>query len=396
MDAPLEVLELKEFEPREIPEADLPWAIAEQIHIRYGDQVSVELPSFKNGRRWRLTAQGWVGYLPLSAPWGIRLVPKTPIGNIVRMLEYAYGLESLRFYSEISACSSLEEFFSELATILAKRVLDRSRRGLYRTYVGQEEALPYLRGRMLVAERARRPWDVHVGCAFEEHTTEVEENQLLAWTLACVLRSGLCQRDAAASVRQAYRAVHPHAAPVPFDPADCLGRLYNRLNADYEPMHALCRFFLDCSAPAHRHGDHSSLPFAVNMAMLFERFVGEWLRRHLPPHLTLTLQEPVSVGAGAKVSFQIDLVLYDAASGCPLAVLDTKYKVPQLAASDDVAQVVAYAQLKGCRDAFLLYPIALSAPIDAPFRDVRVRTVGFRLGGDLDAGGLDMIRQLTA
>ena len=48
----------------------------------------------------------------------------------------------------------------------------------------------------------------------------------------------------------------------------CVGRTYNRLNADYEPMHALCRFFLENSGPAHARGDRSMLPFLVNMPRL--------------------------------------------------------------------------------------------------------------------------------
>jgi len=36
-------------------------------------------------------------------------------------------------------------------------------------------------------------------------------------------------------------------------------------------LHALCRFFLENSGPAHSSGGHTCFPFLVDMAQLFER-----------------------------------------------------------------------------------------------------------------------------
>ena len=74
--------------------------------------------------------------------------------------------------------------------------------------------------------------------------------------------------------------------------------MYHRLNRDYEVLHALCRFFLENSGPAHSSGGHTFFPFLVDMAQLFERFVAGWLQKHLPPdkllpqcHVQLSDQE---------------------------------------------------------------------------------------------------------
>jgi len=61
-----------------------------------------------------------------------------------------------------------------------------------------------------------------------------------------------------------------------------MGRRYIRQNADYATLHALCRFFLEQAGPTHELGRHRMLPFVVEMAALFERFVVAWLRVHLP------------------------------------------------------------------------------------------------------------------
>ena len=73
------------------------------------------------------------------------------------MLEYAYRLDfvvvEILFESE-----TLKEFYESLAQILAKRVLDRKRKGLYRKYINIQEELPYIRGRIQFQEIYKKPW----------------------------------------------------------------------------------------------------------------------------------------------------------------------------------------------------------------------------------------------
>ena len=121
-----------------------------------------------------------------------------------------------------------------------------------------------------------------------------------------------------------------------------MGRRYNRLNTDYLPLHALCRFFLESSGPIHEPGGKRMLPFLVDMARLFELFVAEWLQQHLPRTVRLSPQDIVRIGSTGSVEFRIDLTLHDADFGTP-AVMDTKYKITDTPTSDDVAQIVASA-----------------------------------------------------
>jgi len=54
-------------------------------------------------------------------------------------------------------------------------------------------------------------------------------------------------------------------------------------------------------------------------------------------------------------------------------VLDTKYKVPQTASTDDIAKIVAYAESQGCDDAYLVYPEQLVHPLNIQVGGKRVR-----------------------
>jgi 5-methylcytosine-specific restriction enzyme subunit McrC len=389
------VLELREYEEISIDPSEIREEYGEYLHREYGDKVSVEPPSFKTDQKWVFKSQGFVGFIPIAEDLGISLQPKVELGNLFRMLEYAYNLK-INFFEGVTQSESLRDFYERLANVLAKRVLDRARRGVYRTYLDDRDQLPYLRGTLDVRSLLRRPWEVKLACEFQEHTADIEENQLLTWTLRKIVRSGACSERVLPTARKAYRSIQSFASLQPFSPEACVGRLYNRLNDDYQPMHALCRFFLENTGPTHRLGDRDMLPFLVNMANLFERFVARWLEGHKPPDLGVQAQEHVHIGDDHDLQFRIDLVITDEATGQAKAVLDTKYKKAEKPAEGDVQQVVAYAVAKRCREAILVYPRHLPRPLDERVGDIRVRTAVFSLDGDIERNGEVFLKELDS
>ena len=86
----------------------------------------------------------------------------------------------------------LGSFSERFAEVLAEGVIGRGRKGFYRAYVDRNGELPYLSGRININHLARRPWSVRRECAFQEHTPDVNVNQVLAWTLFLIARTGLC------------------------------------------------------------------------------------------------------------------------------------------------------------------------------------------------------------
>lgn len=381
------VLKLSEYKTERFPPDAITEEVGRLVWQEYSGKVEIESPSFRNNYHWELTSQGWVGYIPLSNHLGLSLKPKVSLGNLFRMLEYAYDLESFKFLPGLFDAQSLEEFYERLASVLARRILDRGRKGLYREYLSYEEQLPYVSGRLDLQPMVREPWKVRPRCHYQEHTADIEENQILAWTLSVIGRSGLCTERVSPQVRRAYHLLQSAVSLQPFRARDCVGRLYNRLNDDYHPLHALCRFFLEHGGPAHNLGDRTMLPFLVDMALLYERFVAEWLRAHLPTDLKLKSQERIDIDAAGRIQFKADLVLYDAATDTPVCVLDTKYKNPNSPATGDIAQVIAYAEAKGCRHAFLIYPTTLPNPLCANVGTKKVGALTFSLEGDIEAQG---------
>jgi 5-methylcytosine-specific restriction enzyme subunit McrC len=80
-------------------------------------------------------------------------------------------------------------------SILARRVLDRTRKGLYRSYIGETDDLPYVRGQLDVSGAMLNSIRgiPHIPCYYEEHTADLEDNRILLWTLHQVRRQALRQ-----------------------------------------------------------------------------------------------------------------------------------------------------------------------------------------------------------
>ena len=135
------------------------------------------------------------------------------------------------------------------------------------------------------------------------------------------------------------------------------------------------------------------MPFLVNMPRLYELFVPKWLSAYLPDLISLVPQERAYLDETSGLYFDIDLVLRDTSTVAILCVLDTKYKDTTVPATDDVAQIVAYAEKMGCQEAILVYPRSLPRSLEARVGDIRVRSLSFCLEGDVDEAGHRFMRK---
>ena len=388
------IIEITEYQDKSFTHQEIPDSVGQELYDKYKKQIDIEFPSYTTRNQWRLKSKGWVGYIPVNPEFGLKINPKVPIKNLFGMLEYAYNLKDFRFLDGLMDCESLQEFYSYLANLLAQKILERCRKGLYRTYLPKTEQLAYVRGRLDMQQVIQKPWDVKLKCHYEEHTADIAENQILAWTLYIIGHSGLCSDRVSPTVRKAYHALQGLVTPQPYRVEDCIDRQYNRLNEDYLILHNLCRFFLDNSSPSHEMGNHKTLPFLIDMARLYELFVAEWLKKNAPPNYSFKQQHLIDVGQNRQ--FILDILLCDAVTGKALAVLDTKYKSPEKAANSDIHQMISYANTTNCKQAFLVYPVDLKQPLYIKSNDIQVRNLTFSLNDHLDRAGQTFLNKLLS
>ncbi len=389
---------LSEYETITLPAAQLPTHVGEQLWRtldQNGKKLLVSFPSPKTENQWQLTAQGWVGQVQVPHQLTLTITPKVPIARLFQLWEMTYDLRLADLAKGLTDVASVPEFFSLLAHILAQRVIRRGRQGFQQAYLPQTAVLPYVRGKLLPSALAHSSPTVQLACRYDAHTTDIPDNQMIAYTLHQIARSGQCSPTAQTAVRRAYHLLQPLVTIRPFQPIDCQNRSYSRLNQDYAILHALCRFFLEHTGPLLADGGHQLMPFLLNMAQLYERCVANWLQAHLPLPYRIKAQESTTLGSNAELRFQIDLTLYGE-NGRPLAVLDTKYKTPDKPSQADISQVITYAKAKGCHHALLIYPQPLPHPLHLAIGDIQLHTLTFGLDEPLDSAGQKFIQQLGA
>ena len=328
------------FTKRELAESE-----AEALYRRYKDWFDVKFPSPITDGRFCIRSKGYVGTFPITDDLMLRVTPKLPIDSIFRMLEHAYDLKTFKLYDGRADAGSIDDLFETLAHILARRVLDRARRGLQKDYIEINDDLPYVRGRLRFRETLRNSLAGGLGlaCEFDHHTPELEDNHILAWTLHRIRTLPIRREEVRNAVRKANQALQMTVDLKRVPAHRCVGRFYHALNHDYEPMHALCRFFLEQCGPTLAAGGREMIPFSLYMPGLFEAFVARWLAQSLAPRYGLEVQHHTKIDEAGDLSFKIDLVLADRGTGKTLAVLDTKYKDAVRMDNSDVKQMVAYA-----------------------------------------------------
>ncbi len=76
-------------------------------------------------------------------------------------------------------------------------------------------------------------------------------------------------------------------------------------------------------------------------------------------------------------------------------MLDTKYKSKGYPDANDVAQVMAYAEMKDCKEAVLIYPVPLNSPLIKSDGRIHVKGMTFSLDGDLEDAGQSFLNSLT-
>lgn len=389
-------IDLVERERRLLHKSEIPLSTGEQLHRRYGKQLEIGFPDIRTGYQWAIQPNGWIGNVSVGSDLKLVITPKTPVSNVFRMIEYAYGFRSFQFeFDNLTTCASLEEFFEEFARILSRLVLERSKKGLIKKYLEKSEPLNVIRGRLNARHIFKTAWQTKLVCDYHDQSVDNEDNQIAAWALYLIKRTKPRNAQVEAMVTSAYRALAGAVTLKPIQVHTLEERHYHRLNEDYRFIHALSRFFIQGLGPAYGEGDLETFSFLINMDKLFEQFAAQWFHHNVPSGWVFKAQEQHWLGTTMETHFDIDLVWRNAESGTVICVGDTKNKLDVSPGSSDVQQVTAYAAAMKCNHAFLIYPFEMRTVSFPVGEHVIVHCVGFSLDGDLNKSGSDLLATMA-
>lgn len=256
-----------------------------------------------------------------------------------------------------------------LIRLFSGKLFAALRQGMPRHYIGHEEDLTALRGKLDLVRQftilAATPQKL--ACRFDELSPDVALNQIMKATVTRLL--GIS--DSAENQRRltelafAYDAV----ATVPVKSLRWDHVVLDRTNAGWSELLRFAKVLLQDRFQSTTMGAAEGFSLLFEMNTLFEEFVGRVLRKALRgTDLSVQLQGPqkhalIERPSGkARFATRPDIVV--SRSGKPLLVIDTKWKRLKGAIEHpkrgvgqaDVYQMMAYAHVYECDRLMLLYP----------------------------------------
>jgi 5-methylcytosine-specific restriction enzyme subunit McrC len=301
-----------------------------------------------------------IGHFRLRSNRIVYIKPKVEIRNVFTMLGFAYKLYRGRSpfrEEEVPYDEEIADALEPLVEHLGNGIEALLRDGLLKKYIEVEENLAVLRGKLLFPRQisqnlVRRD---RLYCSFAQSETDIEENQVVLWTLLLLQRFGrwskqtrqllqsLVLRFGSVSIRQILPGRFPQFH-------------YDRLSSRYEETHDWCRMFVDLMSLTDRPGKRSFHGYLLNMNELFERFVRAMFEKTSKKFTGLTAlkEEPHDLDIEGRVHIHPDVIVRTRSAQI---AIDAKYKVTKSQAKHpDLYQVVAYCAALGLMGQGLTVP----------------------------------------
>lgn len=311
-------------------------------------------PDPANLGRWIVTAKQHVGII-LIDELKLRVRPKVRPDRLIELL--VNSLDRIAWDHRDVDWATADELVATIAEAFlttAERALNS---GVLQGYVTEEANLYAVRGRIdLSRQMSRNPGlPLPIAVTYDEYTTDVLENQLLAGAGRLLLRlPGMPSSLQVRLRRLEYQLLD--VTPTRPSPTPPTVR-WTRLNLRYRPSVTLARIILMRGAlDFEGEGSTGAPAFMVDMNQVFEDVVGQGIRAALAPALTVDLQDGDCLDMQRRIPIRPDIVVRDRAR--TIAVADVKYKRVSTGgvSSDDVFQALAYAIRFGLRECTLIYP----------------------------------------
>ncbi|QED29968.1 hypothetical protein FRD01_22575 [Microvenator marinus] len=262
-----------------------------------------------------------------------------------------------------------------LIRLFAEQLLEQLLLGVQHGYVHQEDNLRFLRGKLKFSQhikhnfaRADRFYTV-----YEEFLADTPLNRIFKAT--CVRLRDITRRPASQERLDSCLSILDEVSLKPLIAADFDNFTENRQNARFTSLINFCRLVWEGNIATGMRGKTATFALLFDMNAVFERFVAEFMRRHVIRDFPDAQLSPQSKGLREYLLWRLndkderkgvlelkpDILVMCGDS--PRLIIDTKWK--QLATekgnrygvtSGDLYQLYAYATRYDCSHNILLYP----------------------------------------
>ena len=260
-------------------EAERLYTLAERARRRLHNKPAVLTRTYRG-----LKAAQVVGILAVPGKTPLEILPKIDGDDdavrkaLIHMLAVAHDLRVAD--GELASLDTQRRDLLELLIgLFANRLLSAVRRGLPRRYIGHEDDLKLLRGRLNVTRQvthlAARP-DL-LACRFDELTEDTPLNRVLKAAVSRLVRVARAAANARCLAELTARFEFVGDTP---DPLREPVRL-DRTNTAFHDLHRLARLFLTGDWQSTTGGEATGFTLLFPMNELFEKFIGQSLERAL-------------------------------------------------------------------------------------------------------------------
>jgi 5-methylcytosine-specific restriction enzyme subunit McrC len=350
---------LEEQQWREIllsPEdADLLQSLNFDVAPSYGSAS----PTVAQGPRkaYVVNPRQYVGHFLLPSGMQVVIKPKIEAANVFRMLTYVYAREHPDPFRDADVLYEVDQLlFEPLVDLFNVLVAKRVRRGLYQSYLEHRDNLSVFKGRLSVQQHLllNRARPDHAFCLYSQQTHDIEDNQIIKWTIRVLLSVFPWSKGTVQSLRANFHQFEAVSLIQP-DRSAFRDRHYHRLNEDYALLHALCRLFLDKKSISERAGTIGFRGFLLDMNELFEQFVSTAFQVASQKTRLIVVSQAAAYLSLYPVRIRPDITIRKGHSVA--AIVDAKYKRRfDVYDNPDVYQMLAYATALNCPRTFLIFP----------------------------------------
>ncbi|WP_306906941.1 5-methylcytosine restriction system specificity protein McrC [Arthrobacter pascens] len=308
---------------------------------------------------YRIEPVGKVGSVrTASVQLDVRPKDRLGLSRLLFLLSYA-GNQGFR--PDSVAAVEDRELWSALAESLAQLAERALGRGVMQGYLNVDESLRTVKGRIRISDQiSRRPGMlVPLEVSYDEFTEDIAENRILRAALERMGQVPRVRPEVLSRLRQLKGKLDavtrlPAGAPLPpWTPS--------RMNVRYQAVLRLAELILRNSSAEAGEGRQQTASFVVDMAKVFQDFVGIALGEAMaayPGELRLRYNALLSEAVRDSDRLSVNPDAVQLLGGRPVVVYNTKYK----AASDlggsltaDHYQILAHCTALRVPTAWLIY-----------------------------------------
>jgi len=308
--------------------------------------------------------------------------------NIVRWIEYCTKIDYpyINITSELDSAEDLRELFITLYVRYVKSALDR---GPYFRYEEVTEDTHSIKGKFDFRDYLTRKYPNgqpdQFRCTFSTFEYDNLLNRIIKYTCKGLLGE---TTKANQKLLRHILTILNEVSDVRCVPHDCDKIRLSKLHKHYGVILSMSKMFLLNKTSTYNVDNSESFCFLFPTEMLFEGFIGGFIRSTLDAEAKVILQasdttliEDTIIGDtsyGSAFTLRNDIYVKTKAGKC--FVLDTKYKqldrientresaqaIQQQVSMDDLRQIREYAFKRGLNEGYLLYPIYRYEDFDQP------------------------------